>query len=69
MERRLAAIPAADVVGYWSRRRRSRRLHVQAGLYGDAIELATGALPVPQSPGLGLDPDPNVMREYRVADD
>ena len=44
-------------------------LDLQASLYGDAIDPVNGDLAVPQAPGLGRDPDPDVMREYRVVDD
>jgi L-alanine-DL-glutamate epimerase-like enolase superfamily enzyme len=37
---------------------------LEASLYGDAIVPVDGALRVPQGPGLGLDPDPDVIREY-----
>lgn len=42
---------------------------LEASLYGDAIDPVNGDLAVPQAPGLGLDPNPDVMREYRVVDD
>jgi L-alanine-DL-glutamate epimerase-like enolase superfamily enzyme len=43
-------------------------LDLEASLYGDAIDPVNGDLAVPEAPGLGLDPDPDVMREYRVTD-
>jgi L-alanine-DL-glutamate epimerase-like enolase superfamily enzyme len=44
------------------------RLHVEpeASLYGAAIDPVDGALAVPDGPGLGLDPDPEVIKDYRV---
>jgi L-alanine-DL-glutamate epimerase-like enolase superfamily enzyme len=41
-------------------------LQVDAGLYGDLLTPAGGALGVPQGPGLGADPDQDVVRRYRV---
>ncbi len=41
-------------------------LDLEASLYGDAIDPVNGMLAVPQGPGLGMDPDPDVMRDYRV---
>lgn len=37
-----------------------------AGLYGDLLLPKRGALQVPQAPGLGADPDAEVMRRYRA---
>ena len=38
----------------------------EASLFGTAIDPVDGMLLVPQGPGLGLDPDPDVIFEYRV---
>lgn len=40
----------------------------EASLFGIAIDPVNGELQVPEGPGLGLDPDPDVMREYRISD-
>ena len=40
----------------------------QASLYGAAIDPVDGEFRVPEGPGLGLDPDPDVIREYRIND-
>ncbi len=43
------------------------RLHVdlEASLYGDLVDPdAEGGFRVPQVPGLGPDPDPDVMKDY-----
>jgi len=40
-------------------------LQVDAGLYGDLLVPKKGELPVPQGAGLGIDPDPEVIRRYR----
>ena len=37
-----------------------------AGLYGNLLAPTGGDIAVPQSPGLGADPDPDVLRRYRV---
>ncbi len=37
---------------------------LEAQIYGDTFVPREGYLDLPQSPGLGLDPDPNVLRDY-----
>ena len=39
-------------------------LRADAGLYGDRLIPRRGELAVPQAPGLGADPDPEVIRRY-----
>lgn len=41
-------------------------LQVDAWLYGGLLKPRGGALDVPQTPGLGADPDPDVLRRYRA---
>jgi L-alanine-DL-glutamate epimerase-like enolase superfamily enzyme len=41
-------------------------LQVDAGLYGELLTPERGELRVPQGPGLGAGPDPDVVRRYRV---
>jgi D-galactarolactone cycloisomerase len=41
-------------------------LRAEAGLYGTALEPRAGELPVPRAPGLGVEPDPGVIRRYRA---
>jgi D-galactarolactone cycloisomerase len=41
-------------------------LWAEAGLYGSALQPRGGELPVPRAPGLGADPDPDVIRRYRA---
>ena len=41
-------------------------LQVDAGLYGDLLVPRRGELELPQAPGLGADPDPDVIRRYRA---
>jgi L-alanine-DL-glutamate epimerase-like enolase superfamily enzyme len=43
-----------------------RFFDLEARLYGDALVPKQGALAVPQGPGLGLEPDAEVIRRYRV---
>lgn len=40
-------------------------LWADASLYGDALSPRQGILPVPQGPGLGVEPDPEVMQRFR----
>jgi L-alanine-DL-glutamate epimerase-like enolase superfamily enzyme len=39
---------------------------LEASLYGDAINPVDGEYDVPTGPGLGVEPDPDVIKEYRV---
>ncbi|MEK6245889.1 MAG: mandelate racemase/muconate lactonizing enzyme family protein [Pseudomonadota bacterium] len=41
-------------------------LQADAWLYGDLLAPRRGELKVPQGPGLGADPDPDVIRRYRI---
>jgi L-alanine-DL-glutamate epimerase-like enolase superfamily enzyme len=41
-------------------------LWADAGLYGDALTPRRGELLVPQGPGLGAEPDPDVLRRFRA---
>ncbi len=41
-------------------------LWTDATLYGDLLVPARGDVKVPQGPGLGADPDPDVLRRFRV---
>lgn len=44
-----------------------RYFDLEAQLYGDAIIPKNGAIAVPQGPGLGLEPDADVIREFRLS--
>ena len=46
------------------------RLYVdlEASLYGDLIDAVDGNFRVPDGPGLGMEPDPDVIKSYRVRD-
>ncbi len=54
----LAALPDARFEFYYG--------ECEAALFGDALRPRRGTLPVPQAPGLGADPDPEVLRRYRA---
>jgi L-alanine-DL-glutamate epimerase-like enolase superfamily enzyme len=43
-----------------------RYFDLEARLYADAGVPKNGSIAVPQGPGLGLDPDPEVIRRYRA---
>ena len=43
-----------------------RYFDLEAQLYGSSLLPADGHIPVPQGPGLGLDPDQDVIRTYTV---
>jgi L-alanine-DL-glutamate epimerase-like enolase superfamily enzyme len=42
-------------------------MDLEASLYGDAIEAVDGTFKVPNGPGLGREPDPDVIKTYAVA--
>jgi hypothetical protein len=44
-----------------------RYFDLEAQLYGDDIIPKNGAIAVPQSAGLGLEPRADVIRDYRLA--
>lgn len=54
-----AALPAGALL---------ERLYVdlEASLYGDLIDAVDGNFHLPEGPGLGMDPDADVIRSYRV---
>lgn len=56
----IAAAPRRDML--------FERLYVdlEASLFADAIDPVGGAMRVPQGPGLGIDPDAEVIRRFRV---
>jgi L-alanine-DL-glutamate epimerase-like enolase superfamily enzyme len=41
-----------------------RHSALEADPYGGAVTPARGRITVPQGPGLGLDPDPDVLRAF-----
>jgi L-alanine-DL-glutamate epimerase-like enolase superfamily enzyme len=46
------------------------RLYVdlEASLYGDLVDAVDGSFRVPDGPGLGVEPDPDVIETYRIRD-
>jgi len=44
-----------------------RYFDLEACLYADAVLPKEGSLAVPQGPGLGVEPDPEVIRRYRIS--
>jgi L-alanine-DL-glutamate epimerase-like enolase superfamily enzyme len=54
----MAALGNANTMIEW------RYFDLEAQLYGSVLTPVTGRISVPQGPGLGIDPDPNVIREY-----
>lgn len=62
----LAAIHASAALGDAESLVEWRYFDLEAQLYGDAILPRKGAITIPQGPGLGLEPDPHVMRDYRL---
>lgn len=56
-----AALGSADALVEW------RYFDLEAQLYGGAVAPYQGRITVPQGPGLGHDPDPDVIRDYRLA--
>jgi L-alanine-DL-glutamate epimerase-like enolase superfamily enzyme len=63
----LAAVHANAALGGPGAMLEWRYFDLEAQLYGDAIVPKNGALAVPQSPGLGLEPNADVIRKYRLA--
>ncbi|HUJ88082.1 MAG TPA: mandelate racemase/muconate lactonizing enzyme family protein [Burkholderiales bacterium] len=55
----LAALAEAERFEYFY-------LWAEASLYGALLEPKSGELPLPQGPGLGADPDAEVIRRYRA---
>src|SRR6266481_170033 len=53
-----AALGTADAMIEW------RHFNLEAHLYGGALSPGHGRISVPQGPGLGIEPDQNVIRTY-----
>ena len=53
-----AALGTADSLIEW------RHSDLEAWVYGKALVPEDGRIPVPQGPGLGIDPDPDVLRAF-----
>ena len=61
----LAAIHATSTLGTTDSLIEWRWFDLEATIYGDALQTTQGRIPVPQKPGLGIDPDADVIRIYR----
>lgn len=61
----LAAIQTAAALGGTGAMVEWRWFDLEASIYGDALTPGGGRITVPQGPGLGLDPDPDVIGGYR----
>jgi L-alanine-DL-glutamate epimerase-like enolase superfamily enzyme len=57
----MAALGEADAMIEW------RYFDLEAQIYGDALAPEEGRINVPQGPGLGIEPDPEVIRAYLSA--
>jgi L-alanine-DL-glutamate epimerase-like enolase superfamily enzyme len=55
-----AALGTADCMIEW------RWFNLEATIYGHALSPRQGRISVPQGSGLGIDPDPDVVRKYRL---
>lgn len=62
----LAAIQAAAALGGAGAMIEWRWFDLAASIYGDALAPTNGRITVPQGPGLGLDPDPDVISAHTV---
>ena len=63
----LAAIQVTAALGSVDSMIEWRYFDLEAQILGDALNPERGRIKVPQGPGLGIDPDPEVIRAYRTA--
>ncbi|HEX7681255.1 MAG TPA: mandelate racemase/muconate lactonizing enzyme family protein [Thermoanaerobaculia bacterium] len=61
----LAAIHATAALGTADSMIEWRWFDLEATIYGGKLSPRAGRIPVPRGPGLGIDPDPDVIRTYR----
>jgi L-alanine-DL-glutamate epimerase-like enolase superfamily enzyme len=59
----MAALGTAESMIEW------RYFDLEAQIYGGKLSPTLGRLAIPQGPGLGIDPEPNVIREYSRRED
>ena len=64
----LAAIHVTSALGTADSMIEWRRFDLEAQIYNGALTPKGGQISVPQRPGLGLEPDPNVIRQYLSRD-
>jgi L-alanine-DL-glutamate epimerase-like enolase superfamily enzyme len=62
----LAAIHATSALGGPVSMIEWRWFDLEATIYGDALRPSRGRIRVPEGPGLGIDPQPDVIRKFRV---
>jgi L-alanine-DL-glutamate epimerase-like enolase superfamily enzyme len=62
----LAAIHVAAALGTVDCMIEWRWFDLEATIYGGALQPKHGRVPVPQGPGLGIEPDSDVIRKYRL---
>jgi L-alanine-DL-glutamate epimerase-like enolase superfamily enzyme len=62
----LAAIHATAALGTPDSMIEWRRFDLEATIYGSALTPRHGRISVPKGPGLGIDPDPDVVRTFRL---
>ncbi|WP_225032109.1 mandelate racemase/muconate lactonizing enzyme family protein [Paraburkholderia sp. XV] len=62
----LASVHASAALGGPKSLIEWRYFDLEAQLYGDAIIPRNGRIDVPQGPGLGIEPNPDVIRDYRI---
>jgi L-alanine-DL-glutamate epimerase-like enolase superfamily enzyme len=60
----LAAIHVTSAMGTLDSMIEWRRFDLEAQIYDGALTPKSGRISVPQSPGFGLEPDPNVIQKY-----
>ncbi len=41
---------------------------MEASMWGDAVDPVEGKVKLPDGPGIGLEPDPDFLRDYRLKD-
>jgi L-alanine-DL-glutamate epimerase-like enolase superfamily enzyme len=63
----LAAVQVAAALGTGDTMIEWRHSALEAWPYGPALIPEHGRIRVPQGPGLGIDPDPSVLRDFRAA--
>jgi L-alanine-DL-glutamate epimerase-like enolase superfamily enzyme len=61
----LAAIHATAALGTADSMIEWRQFDLEATIYGNQLTPKAGRISVPQGPGLGIDPDPEVVRAFR----
>lgn len=63
----LASIHATAALGDAEAMIEWRYFDMEAQVLGDTIVPKAGVIAVPEGPGLGIDPDPEVIRRYRIS--